>query len=68
MDTTILVIKVHILKQAQPPGNGRQRQDSIINRNDNELHTQICRTLCMVDITHYTHSIILINFLCLYLR
>jgi len=45
MDTTVLVIKVHILKQAQPPGNGRQGQDSIINRNDNELHTQICRIL-----------------------
>ena len=45
MDTTVLVIKVHILKQAQSPGNGRQGQDSIINRNDNELHTQICRIL-----------------------
>jgi len=55
MDTTVLMIKVHILQQAQPPANGRQRQDSIINRNDNELHTQICRTL---SITHYTRSFI----------
>jgi hypothetical protein len=52
VDTTVLVIKVHILKQAQPPGNGRQRQDSIINRNDNELHTQICRTLSIQEILH----------------